>query len=120
MSSLPKPRLFTDEEYLILEERAEFRSQFYDGEIFAMAGANRRDNLISTNIAANLHAQFRGRPCEVYQNDMRVKVHKNFYTYPDIVIVCGVVAFGNFEFRRISKVRLDFLDSEIIGHLRTN
>lgn len=89
MSALPKPRLFTDDEYLLLEEHAESRSQFYYGEIFAMAGANRRHNIISTNVTASLHAQLRRRPCEVYQNDMRVKVHKNFYTYPDIVVVCG-------------------------------
>ena len=89
MSALPKQRLFTDEEYLILEERATRRSEFYFGEIFAMAGATRRHNVISTNVAANLHGQLRRRPCEVYQNDMRVKIHKNFYTYPDVVIVCG-------------------------------
>lgn len=89
MSALPKQRLFTDEEYLILEEKAERRSQFYFGEIFAMAGATRRHNLISTNVTASLHSQLRRRPCEVYQNDMRVKIHKNFYTYPDVVVVCG-------------------------------
>lgn len=89
MSALPKQRLFTDEEYLILEERATRRSEFYFGEIFAMAGATRRHNVISTNVAASLHGQLRRRPCEVYQNDMRVKIHKNFYTYPDVVVVCG-------------------------------
>ena len=89
MSALPKQRLFTDEEYLILEERATRRSEFYFGEIFAMAGATRRHNVISTNVTASLHAQLRRRPCEVYQNDMRVKIHKNFYTYPDVVVVCG-------------------------------
>jgi Uma2 family endonuclease len=89
MSALPKQRLFTDEEYLMLEERATQRSEFYFGEIFAMAGATRRHNVISTNVTANLHAQLRRRPCEVYQNDMRVKIHKNFYTYPDVVVVCG-------------------------------
>lgn len=89
MSALPKQRLFTDEEYLMLEERATRRSEFYFGEIFAMAGAIRRHTVISTNVAANLHGQLRRRPCEVYQNDMRVKIHKNFYTYPDVVVVCG-------------------------------
>ena len=89
MSALPKQRLFTDEEYLILEEKAERRSQFYYGEIFAMAGASRRHNIIAGNAYANLHAQLRRKPCEIYQNDMRVKIHKNFYTYPDVVVVCG-------------------------------
>ena len=89
MSALPKPRLFSDEEYLILEEKAERRSQFYQGEIFLMAGANRRHNVISTNVTANLHLQLRRKPCEIYQNDTCVKIHKNFYTYPDVVVVCG-------------------------------
>jgi Uma2 family endonuclease len=89
MSALPKPRRFSDEEYLMLEEKAERRSQFYLGEIFLMAGATRRHNVISTNVTANLHAQLRRKPCEIYQNDMRVKIHKNFYTYPDVVVVCG-------------------------------
>jgi Uma2 family endonuclease len=89
VSALPKQRLFTAEEYLMLEERATRRSEFYFGEIFAMAGATRRHNVISTNVASNLHGQLRRRPCEVYQNDMRVKIHKNFYTYPDVVVVCG-------------------------------
>jgi Uma2 family endonuclease len=89
MSALPKQRLFTDEEYLMLEERATRRSEFYYGEIFAMAGASRRHNIIAGNAYANLHAQLRRKPCEIYQNDMRVKIHKNFYTYPDVVVVCG-------------------------------
>lgn len=41
------------------------------------------------NTAGNLHFQLRGRPCEIYQNGMRVKVSSDLYTYPDIVIICG-------------------------------
>lgn len=88
MSALPKP-IYNADEYLALEESAEYRSQFYDGEIFTMAGASRKHNIAAGNIYANLHFQLRNRPCEIYQNDMRVKVSENFYTYPDIVIVCG-------------------------------
>ncbi len=88
MSALLKP-IYNADEYLALEESAEYRSQFYDGEIFAMAGASRKHNIAAGNIYANLHFQLRNRPCEIYQNDMRVKVSENFYTYLDIVIVCG-------------------------------
>lgn len=88
MTALPKPT-YNAEEYLALEEAADYRSQFYDGEIFAMAGASRRHNSVAMNTAGNLHFQLRNRPCEIYQNDMRVKVSTDFYTYPDIVIVCG-------------------------------
>ncbi len=88
MTALPKPT-YTAEEYLALEEAAEYRSQLYGGEIFAMAGASRRHNVAAGNVYANLHFLLRNRPCEIYQNDMRVKVSMDFYTYPDIVIVCG-------------------------------
>lgn len=88
MTALPKP-IYNAEEYLALEKTADYRSQFYDGEIFAMAGASRRHNVAAGNLYANLHFQLRNRPCEIYQNDMRVKVSRDLYTYPDIVIVCG-------------------------------
>ena len=88
MTALPK-LIYNAEEYLALEETADYRSQFYNGEIFAMAGASRRHNTIAMNTAGDLHFQLRSRPCEIYQNDMRVKVSQDLYTYPDIVIVCG-------------------------------
>ncbi|MEO5858767.1 MAG: Uma2 family endonuclease [Pyrinomonadaceae bacterium] len=88
MSAVPKP-IYNADQYLTLEQGAEYRSQFYFGEIFAMAGASRRHNVVSANVLASIHAQLKGRSCEVYQNDMRVKVNADFYTYPDIVIVCG-------------------------------
>lgn len=88
MSAVPKP-IYNADQYLALEQGAEYRSQFYFGEIFAMAGASRRHNVVAANVLANIHPQLKGRSYEVYQNDMRVKVHPDFYTYPDIVIVCG-------------------------------
>ena len=54
-----------------------------------MSGAGEEHNLIVMNIAASLHNQFRGRPCKVYANDMRIKVSPTgLYTYPDVVAVC--------------------------------
>ena len=93
MSAVPKPRLLTEEEYLLVERRAELRSEYYRGEMFQMSGAKRAHNLISTNVAAFIHAHLRDKPCEVYQGDMRVKISSDFYTYPDIVGVCGEPKF---------------------------
>ena len=73
MSSDPKT-LLTEEEYLAMERRAEFRSEFHRGEMFAMAGASRRHNRIVTNLVTALDNQLRERPCNVYSNDMRVKI----------------------------------------------
>jgi Uma2 family endonuclease len=96
MPALPHTRFFTADEYLQLEERAEYRSQYYYGEIFkmsdevqGMAGASQKHNKISMNTSAHLHFQLRQKSCDVYQSDMRVKVNEDFYTYPDIVVVCG-------------------------------
>jgi Uma2 family endonuclease len=89
MAPLPKPR-FTPEEYLALERQAEYRSEYFNGEIFAMAGASREHNLIIANVVASLHGQLKGKPCEVYPSDMRVKVTATgLYTYPDVVVMCG-------------------------------
>lgn len=88
MSTIPKPR-YTPAQYLAIERAAEFRSEYYQGEMFAMVGASRRHNLISLNVAAEIRRLFQDRPCEVYQSDMRVKVDKTgLYTYPDVVATC--------------------------------
>jgi Uma2 family endonuclease len=91
------PRV-TAEEYLVSERRAETKSEFLDGEVFAMAGASRRHNLISLNVGAELRAQLRQRPCEVYVSDMRVKIAATgLYTYPDVVAVCDQPRFEDTE-----------------------
>jgi len=93
MSSVPKTRL-TAEQYLATERAAQFRSEFYRGEMFAMVGASRKHNLIAGNVFGELHRQFKDRKCEVYQSDMRVKVNATgLYTYPDIVATCDEPRF---------------------------
>jgi Uma2 family endonuclease len=87
--ALPKPR-YSPSEYLAMEREAPTRSEYLNGEIFAMAGASRRHNLITMNVGAHLWGQLRQGPCEVYSRDMRVKVSATgLYTYPDLVVVCG-------------------------------
>ena len=95
MSSQPRARL-TPAEYLALDRQAEHKSEYYGGEIFAMAGGSERHNLIVGNVFAGLHAQFRKRPCKVYASDMRVKVGQaGMYAYPDVAAVCGEVRFDD-------------------------
>lgn len=80
----------TPEEYLALERKAEYKSEYLNGEVFAMTGASRKHNLIAANIISLLNLQLREKPCEVYPSDMRVKVTvTGLYTYPDVVVVCG-------------------------------
>jgi len=95
MSVLPKEKM-TPEEYLAMERDAPYKSEYFNGEIFAMAGASRRHNLIALNTASELRAQLKKTPCEVYVSDMRVRVSfTGLYTYPDVTVVCGNPQFDD-------------------------
>ncbi|PYS93824.1 MAG: hypothetical protein DMF64_03405 [Acidobacteria bacterium] len=84
----------TPEEYLALERQAESKSEYYDGEIFAMTGASEEHNLITVNVASEFRTQLKKRNCQTYANDMRVKVPATgLYTYPDVIVVCGAAQF---------------------------
>jgi Uma2 family endonuclease len=81
---------FTADEYLAMERAAQYKSEYLDGEVVAMAGASEPHNLIVTNIVAELGVQLRGRPCRVYISNMRVDVRESgLYAYPDVVALCG-------------------------------
>lgn len=93
MASIARKRL-TAQQYLEIERRADYKSEFLNGEMFAMSGASRAHNLIATNVTGELSGQLRGRPCETYASKMRVKVSETgLYTYPDILVVCGEPEF---------------------------
>lgn len=96
--ALPKSKIITPEEYLALERQAEEKSEYWDGEIFLMAGASREHNLIVTNVGRELSTQLLERPCEVYPGDMRVRIPKTArYVYPDASVVCGQPQFEDEE-----------------------
>nr|MBA3533632.1 Uma2 family endonuclease [Ardenticatenales bacterium] len=92
MSSLPKYSI-NPEEYLSLERKAEFKSEYMDGAIIAMAGSSERHNLIVANIIAGLHGQLRGRSCRVYPSDLKVRATKRHFFYPDVSVICGETTF---------------------------
>ena len=95
MSALPTPYI-SPEDYLELERRAPTKSQYFKGEIFAMAGASERHISIVANITSSFVSQLKGRPCKVYPTDMRVRVAATgLYTYPDIVVLCGAPRFDD-------------------------
>ncbi len=91
-----KQQPLTPEQYLEMERKAEYKSEYFNGETFAMAGASRRHNLITGNVAAAIYRQIRKRPLEAYISNMRVKVsHTGLYAYPDIVGVCEKPEFDD-------------------------
>ena len=88
MSTLSKSYL-TPEQYLEIERKAEFKSEYFQGEMFAMSGARYAHIGIVANAVASLHQQLRQRPCRPLSSDMRVRVTPTgLYTYPDIVVAC--------------------------------
>jgi Uma2 family endonuclease len=94
-----KNRKYTPQEYLELERKAEHKSEYFKGEIFAMSGATRQHNVISGNFYAFLHQKLKSKGCRPYGSDMRVHIPINsLYTYPDISVVCGKEAFLDNEF----------------------
>jgi Uma2 family endonuclease len=86
--------ILTEEEYLSFERSSNVRHEYLSGHIYAIAGATREHNLITGNVAGELRAQLKGKPCETYSNDMRVWIPRaGQYTYPDVVVVCGTPQF---------------------------
>ena len=82
-----------------MERKAEYRSEYVDGEIVAMTGASRKHNLVVVNLTREISQQLKGRPCETYSTDMRVRVPSTrLYTYPDVVVVCDEPQLEDEEF----------------------
>ncbi len=93
MSTAPKI-LFSPEDYLARERQASFKSEYYQGELFAMAGASERHNLIVSNCIVTLGTQLKNRPCRVYPSDLRLLIpNTGLFTYPDLMVICGEPQF---------------------------
>lgn len=95
MPALTKTKKYTPEEYLALEEKAEFRSEYVDGYIFEMSDGTENHIQISFNVTKLFSDKLRGK-CRAYQSEMKVWVEsaKTFF-YPDVTIVCGERRFYN-------------------------
>jgi Uma2 family endonuclease len=87
MSSSPVTKL-TEQEYLALDRAAEFKSEFLDGEIFAMSGGSMHHSRLQRNLTTELSAGLKG-DCEAFTSDLKVRVSARMYTYPDVSVVCG-------------------------------
>ena len=79
----------TPEEYLEIERQAEFKSEYYQGEMFARQPCSLNHNLIAANLLCEVAEQLRHRECDVLGSDMRVRSATGLYTYPDVVVFCG-------------------------------
>ena len=93
---ITKKQYYTPEEYLQLEETAEHKSEYIDGQIIPMPGGTVNHNRIAGNFYATLNFAFRQQNYEVFAVDLRLWIpEKRIYTYPDVMIVAGEPEFFN-------------------------
>lgn len=89
MSAISQHR-YTYDEYLVRERVADTKSEYYGGQIFAMAGGSPRHNSIGVNLVASLRNRLRGSPCRPFNSDQRIRISAcGLTTYPDVSIICG-------------------------------
>ncbi len=89
MKTIATPKIYTFEECLALEKRENERYEFYNGEVFSMAGSSKRHNTIASNIKGLLGEKFNSKSCDVYQESIKVAVKNiNAFMYPDVVVSC--------------------------------
>ena len=89
MASNPVSKV-TEEQYLAMDRAAEIRSEFLDGEMWAMAGGSMRHAELHGNIYLELRNALRGSDRRPYASELRVRVMpRRMYAYPDVTVVCG-------------------------------
>ena len=94
MKPLKRKKYFSPDEYLEFERAALDKHEYFDGEIFAMAGSSFEHAIIATNIATSINTQLKKSRCRTSSGDLRVHVPKTgLYTYPDVITVCGEPQF---------------------------
>lgn len=98
MSSVLKPKYITHEEYFALEQAEDQRYEYIAGDIFAMAGGSENHSLISMSIGSALLNALRGKPCRVYNADMKLYVSEyDKFCYPDVQVLCEQgIRHGNY------------------------
>jgi Uma2 family endonuclease len=97
MATLPKTSI-SPGEYLERERKAEYKSEYCNGEVFAMAGAIQKHDGIAMQLYMMTMQHLRGKTCRPYSGDMRVLVNPSgLFTYPDLTVVCGKPLYADSE-----------------------
>jgi Uma2 family endonuclease len=78
----------TEEQYLEIDRAAEIRSEFIDGEMFAMSGGTNRHGIIQGNLFGELYLAFANSACMPFGSDSRVRISSRAYVYPDVTVAC--------------------------------
>ena len=100
MSFAAKKLNYCFEEYLVLEAKASFKREFYQGKIFPISGDTRNHSILSMNVNAELRAVLHERDCAVFGSDLMIRIEAvDAAVYPDGMVICGAEEF--FETKRI-------------------
>jgi len=96
MTALPKQK-YTIEEYVELDKNSEERFEYFDGEVFSMAGGSPDHARIGGRIFSLLEQSLIESRCEAFNSEVRIKVPSAWpYRYPDVSVVCGEPIFETF------------------------
>ena len=104
----PEPvKKLTEAEYLAIERKAESKSEFFDGEMFAMAGGSPMHSLIATNLTSEVRGRLKRGPCLPFNSDLRLKtVTTGLITYPDLTVIFGPLEYATDEEDTVSNPTL--------------
>ena len=90
------PQVISPEQYLEIDRAAQFRSEYYNGRMYAMSGGSFPHAVLIPNLARRLGNALEGRPCVVATTELRVRISPGgLYTYPDLVVICGEPRFAD-------------------------
>lgn len=90
-----QPKRYTKEEYFVLEEQAEYKSEYHNGEIVAMSGGSANHGIICLNMSRRILEDIENRDCTALSSDVKIDIEaSNTYVYPDISVVCGALSFA--------------------------
>jgi Uma2 family endonuclease len=97
--ALPQPTMYSEEEYLRLENDALEKSEYFQGQIIKMAGAAPNHNRVKDNVIGEIYPVLKkNKSCKSSSSDQRIHIPANsLYTYPDIIIVCGPNKFSKLD-----------------------
>jgi Uma2 family endonuclease len=88
LQNLHEKIYLTEEEYLKSELTSEFKREYIDGQVYAMAGAGYNHNCIAGNVFRKFGNHLEGKPCTPFMADMKVRLGKD-YVYPDVAVDCS-------------------------------
>src|SRR5438132_5522959 len=111
METAARPIPLAVEDYLAAEQHSDIRHEYIGGNLYAMAGASDRHNLISGNNYAVLHSYLRGKACRVFMSDLKLRTQvagENIFYYRDLMVVCDPRDTDRF-FKRFPKVLIEVL-----------